>query len=49
MEIRVIKRDGKRVLQQYRNLPGAYLYEFDWVDVVELPRLAAVLPMRPAK
>jgi hypothetical protein len=47
MEIRVVERDGKRVLQQYRNKPGGYAYEYAWVDVMELPRLATVTRLTP--
>ena len=49
MEIRVIERDGKRVLQQCRNKPGGPAYDFTWVDVLELPKLASVLPLQPRK
>ena len=37
MELRLIERDGTRWLQQWRNKPGGYAYEFEWVDVAELP------------
>ena len=36
MELRIIERDDKRVLQQWRNTPGGMAYEFSWVDVLEL-------------
>jgi hypothetical protein len=36
-EVRVVERDGKRWLQQWRMPPGGYLYERQWVDVAELP------------
>lgn len=39
MELRTVTRDGRRWLQQFRNRPGGYAYEFDWVDVCELPPL----------
>ena len=38
-EVRVIERDGKRWLQQYRNKPDGFVYEYAWVDVAELPWL----------
>jgi|KBSMisStandDraft_5_1062788.scaffolds.fasta_scaffold5583680_1 hypothetical protein len=37
-EVRVIEREGKRWLQQYRNKPDGFVYEYAWVDVAELPR-----------
>jgi len=37
MELRVIVRDGRRILQQWRHPPGGMLYEWAWVDVAELP------------
>lgn len=40
MEIRVIERDGRLILQQWRNVGMAY--EYEWVDVVELPKGASV-------
>jgi hypothetical protein len=42
MEIRVIERDGRRWLQQYRNRPSGYAHEYEWLDVCELPRPAPV-------
>lgn len=48
MEVRVVERDGRRWLQQYRLKPGAMAYEYDWVDVCELPKtLATVRRLRP--
>ena len=49
MEIRVIERDGKRVLQQWRNTPGGMAHEFAWVDVIELPKSASISRLRPLK
>jgi hypothetical protein len=47
-EIRVIERDGRRWLQQWRNKPGGYAYEYEWVDVAELPRQqGSVRPLGP--
>jgi hypothetical protein len=37
MEIRVIERDGRRWLQQHKNKPGGLAYEYEWVDVCEIP------------
>ena len=37
MQIRVIERDGKRWLQQYRKPAGGYNHEYAWMDVAELP------------
>ena len=45
----VIERDGRRVLQQWRNKPGGMAYEFTWVDVLELPKPASVSPLSAAK
>jgi hypothetical protein len=47
MEIRVIERDGRRVLQQYRQKPGGYAHEYAWVDVLELPKPTTVTRLRP--
>jgi hypothetical protein len=49
MEIRVIERDGKRVLQQWRNKPGGMAYEFTWVDVLEFPKRASVSTLTPRR
>lgn len=46
-EIRVIERDGRRVLQQWRQKPGGAMWELDWIDVAELPGAAPVV--RPFK
>lgn len=35
-EIRVVERDGRRWLQQYRMPPDAHYHERAWVDVAEL-------------
>lgn len=42
-EIRVVDRDGRRWLQQWRQKPGGYVYEYEWVDVADLPRPAAAV------
>ena len=36
-EVRVIERDGRRWLQQWRMPPHGHYYERTWVDVAELP------------
>ena len=47
-EIRVIERDGKRWLQQWRNKPGGYVHEHEWIDVAELaPPPSRVRQLRP--
>ena len=47
-QIRVIERDGKRLLQQWRNKPGGYLHEYEWIDVAELaPLPSRVRQLRP--
>lgn len=38
-EVRVVDRDGRRWLQQWRLKPGGYLNEYEWVDVAELAPL----------
>jgi hypothetical protein len=38
MQVRVVERDGRRWLQQYRRKPGGMAYEFEWVDVCEVLR-----------
>jgi hypothetical protein len=46
-EIRVIERDGRRWLQQYKMPPDGYVYQRAWVDVAELPWPPSnVRPMR---
>jgi hypothetical protein len=49
MQLRTVVRDGRRWLQQYRNKPGGYAYEFDWVDVCELPPLLAPVSRLPIR
>jgi hypothetical protein len=44
-EVRVVERDGKRWLQQWRRKPGGYLYEYDWIDIVQLPSTPNVRPI----
>jgi hypothetical protein len=47
-QIRVIERDGTRLLQQWRNKPGGYLHEYEWIDVAELaPLPSRVRQLRP--
>jgi hypothetical protein len=36
-EVRVLERDGRRWLQQWRVPPGGLHYERAWVEVAELP------------
>jgi hypothetical protein len=36
-QVRVVERDGRRWLQQYRMPPRGMVYERAWVDVAELP------------
>jgi hypothetical protein len=36
-EVRVIERDGRRWLQQYKMPPYGMIYDRAWVDVAELP------------
>ena len=36
-EVRVIERDGKRWLQQWRMPPEGHFHQRAWVDVAELP------------
>jgi len=38
MEVRVVERDGRRWLQQYRHKPGGLAHEFEWVDICEVLR-----------
>jgi hypothetical protein len=47
MEIRVIDRDSRRWLQQYRYKPGGFAHELEWQDVCELPRLGVVRKLMP--
>ena len=37
MELRVVERDGKRWLQQWRHPPRGELWQYEWVDIAELP------------
>jgi hypothetical protein len=47
-EIRIIERDGRRWLQQYRMPPHGMVYDRAWVDVGELPWPPSnVRPLRP--
>lgn len=49
-EVRVIERDGRRWLQQWRVPPHGWLHERAWVDVAELPWPPSnVQPIRPAR
>lgn len=49
-EIRVVERDGRRWLQQYRNRPDGNLYEYDWIDVGELaPLRSSVVAIRRSR
>ena len=49
-ELRVVERDGKRWLQQYRMPPDGKLWEHAWVDVVEVPWPPSnITPMRRRK
>ncbi len=48
-EVRVIDRDGKRWLQQWRMPPDGFYYERAWVDVAELPWITNVRPFRTPK
>ncbi len=36
MELRVVERDGKRWLQQWRHPPSGELWKYEWVEVTEL-------------
>ena len=38
MEVRVIERDGRRWLQQYRRKPDGMAYQYEWVDICEVLR-----------
>jgi hypothetical protein len=47
-EIRVIERDGRRWLQQWRMPKHGHYHERAWVDVAELPWPPSnVRPIRP--
>jgi hypothetical protein len=47
-EVRVVERDGRRWLQQWRMPPHGYVYERQWVDVAELPWPPTnIVPFRP--
>lgn len=46
-EIRVIERDGKRWLQQWRLKPDGQIWEHEWIDVAELAPLPS--NVRPLK
>jgi hypothetical protein len=34
-------------LQQWRNKAGGYAYEYEWVDVCELPKLSNISALKP--
>ena len=47
-EIRVVERDGRRWLQQWRMPPHGHYHERAWIDVAELGQpLSNVRPLRP--
>jgi hypothetical protein len=46
MEIRLVERDSRKWLPQYRRKPGGYIYERDCVDIARLPKLATVTLLR---
>jgi len=47
-EVRVVEREGRRWLQQWRMPPSGHYHERAWVDVGELPwPTSNVRPIKP--